>query len=108
MFKTLKKATPFLKSARQMEIDKIILLYLMKTTQKINLGDNPNHYLMLREILQEIRSEIPRKASPVKAQNTSAFTGRSRGFYRYPKMARMEFKQTVSAGLLPGFRKASW
>jgi ribosomal protein S14 len=108
MFKTLKKTAPFLKLAQQVELDKIILLYLMKATQKINLGDNPNDYLMLHEILQEVRSEMPRKASHVKTQNTSAFTGRSRGFYRYPKMARMEFKQNVSAGVLPGFRKASW
>jgi small subunit ribosomal protein S14 len=107
MFKTLKKTPSFLKLARQVELDKIILLYLMKATQKINLGDNPNDYLMLREILQEIRSEVPRKATPVKAQNTSPFTGRSRGFYRYPKIARMEFKQLAGSGILPGFRKAS-
>jgi ribosomal protein S14 len=107
MFKTLKKAPPFLKLAQQVELDNIILHYLMKAAKKINLGNNSNDHLILREILQEIRSEKPQIASRTKVQNTSAFTGRSRGFYRYPKMARMEFKQAAGAGVLPGFRKAS-
>jgi len=97
-----------LKLAEQYELDKVILRYFMRSTPNVDLNGKAEDYLLLREILQETYSRMPRAASVSQSMNISSLTGRSRGFYKYPKMARMEFKALAGKGIIPGFRKSSW
>ena len=51
---------------------------------------------------------IPKNASPVRLHNRCKLTGRSKGYMRQFGISRIQFREMVSQGLIPGVKKASW
>jgi small subunit ribosomal protein S14 len=52
--------------------------------------------------------EIPKNASPVRLHNRCKLTGRPKGYMRQFGISRIQFREMVSQGLIPGVKKASW
>jgi small subunit ribosomal protein S14 len=51
---------------------------------------------------------IPKNASPVRLHNRCKLTGRPKGYMRQFGISRIQFREMVSQGLIPGVKKASW
>lgn len=52
--------------------------------------------------------KLPRNSSPVRLKNRCAITGRSRGYMRAFGLSRIQFRELVLEGKIPGVKKASW
>lgn len=52
--------------------------------------------------------KLPKNSSPVRLKNRCAVTGRSRGYMRAFGLSRIQFRQLVLEGKIPGVKKASW
>jgi len=52
--------------------------------------------------------KLPRNASPVRLHNRCKLTGRPKGYMRQFGISRIQFREMVSHGLIPGVKKASW
>jgi small subunit ribosomal protein S14 len=52
--------------------------------------------------------QLPRNASPVRARNRCALTGRPRGVFRKFGLCRNKLRDLVFRGEVPGVTKASW
>ncbi len=52
--------------------------------------------------------KLPRSSSPVRLKNRCAVTGRSRGYLRAFGLSRIQFRELVLEGKIPGVKKASW
>jgi small subunit ribosomal protein S14 len=53
-------------------------------------------------------ARMPRNSSKVRIRNRCELTGRSRGYYRFFKISRIELRRLANSGQLPGVVKASW
>jgi small subunit ribosomal protein S14 len=56
----------------------------------------------------EALQAIPKNASPVRLHNRCKLTGRPKGYMRQFGISRIQFREMVSQGLIPGVKKASW
>jgi small subunit ribosomal protein S14 len=61
-----------------------------------------------REAAQRALQSMPRDASPSRARNRCAITGRPRGTYRKFGLARTKLREAANRGDIPGLAKASW
>lgn len=52
--------------------------------------------------------KLPRNASPVRIKNRCSISGRSRGYMRAFGISRIQFREMVRDGKIPGVKKASW
>jgi small subunit ribosomal protein S14 len=52
--------------------------------------------------------QLPRNASPVRARNRCALTGRPRGVFRKFGLCRNKLRDLAFRGEVPGMTKASW
>jgi small subunit ribosomal protein S14 len=53
-------------------------------------------------------AELPRNASPTRVRNRCSITGRGRAYYRKFGVSRIQLRELVSYGRIPGVVKASW
>ncbi len=53
-------------------------------------------------------AKLPKNSSPVRLHNRCSITGRPKGYMREFGISRIQFREMVSNGLIPGVRKASW
>ena len=53
-------------------------------------------------------AELPRNGNPTRIRNRCELTGRSRGFYRKFRLARVMLRDLANKGLIPGVTKSSW
>ena len=53
-------------------------------------------------------AEIPRNGNPTRVRTRCEVTGRSRGFYRKFRPARVMLRELGNKGLIPGLTKSSW
>ncbi|MBI3191030.1 MAG: 30S ribosomal protein S14 [Pedosphaera parvula] len=53
-------------------------------------------------------AKLPRDASPIRAVNRCAMSGRRRGYLRKFACSRLTFREAALSGLIPGVTKASW
>jgi small subunit ribosomal protein S14 len=53
-------------------------------------------------------AELPRDSSPVRVRNRCSITGRGRAYYRKFGVSRIQLRELVSFGKIPGVIKASW
>ncbi|MDR3143258.1 MAG: 30S ribosomal protein S14 [Puniceicoccales bacterium] len=53
-------------------------------------------------------SELPRDASPVRVRHRCAITGRGRAYFGRFGVSRIQLREMVAFGKLPGVIKASW
>ncbi|MDR2520514.1 MAG: 30S ribosomal protein S14 [Bacteroidales bacterium OttesenSCG-928-I14] len=51
---------------------------------------------------------LPKNASPVRLHNRCKITGRSRGYVRQFGVSRIQLREMISKGIVPGVKKASW
>jgi small subunit ribosomal protein S14 len=51
---------------------------------------------------------LPKNASPVRLHNRCKITGRPKGYVRQFGISRIQLREMVSNGLIPGVKKASW
>ena len=91
----------------QFEIDKLMLRFLLKRSYQLHSQINTEDEFLVRLTIQKLLNLYSRNSSLPRTIHSSPFTGRSRGYYRYSKMGRMEFKKFAGMGALPGFRKSS-
>ena len=56
----------------------------------------------------EALDKLPRNASPVRAKNRCAMTGRPKGYMRKFGICRVTFREMAHAGKIPGVTKSSW
>jgi small subunit ribosomal protein S14 len=82
--------------AREVKRAKLVKKYAAKRAQLKADGDF--------EALQA----IPKNASPVRLHNRCKLTGRPKGYMRQFGISRIQFREMVSQGLIPGVKKASW
>ena len=52
--------------------------------------------------------KLPRNSSPVRIKNRCSISGRSRGYMRAFGISRIQFREMVRDGKIPGVKKASW
>lgn len=52
--------------------------------------------------------KLPRNASPVRLHNRCQITGRPKGYMRQFGVSRINFRELVMKGLVPGVKKSSW
>ncbi len=89
------------------EISKTVLRFFLRQTYKLQEKLSLEDIVLVRFIIQRLINSHPKKSASPKLINSSPFNGRTRSYYRYSKLGRMEFKQHAGAGALPGFRKSS-
>ena len=53
-------------------------------------------------------AELPRNSSPTRIKNRCSITGRARAYYRKFGVSRIQLRELVSYGKIPGVIKASW
>lgn len=53
-------------------------------------------------------AKLPRNSSPVRVRNRCSITGRGRAYYRKFGVSRIQLRELVSYGKIPGVIKASW
>ncbi|MFI3266783.1 MAG: 30S ribosomal protein S14 [Rikenellaceae bacterium] len=53
-------------------------------------------------------AKLPRNSNPIRLHNRCQLTGRPRGYMRQFGISRIQFREMVSNGLVPGVKKASW
>ncbi len=56
----------------------------------------------------EALQKLPKSSSPVRIKNRCAVSGRSRGYMRAFGLSRIQFRELVREGKIPGVKKASW
>lgn len=112
-FRLLPMEEHFLKDTRastlvaQSEIDKLMLRFLLKRSYLLHSQIQTEDAFLVRLTIQKLLNSYSRDSSSPRIMDRSPFTGRKRGYYRYAKMSRMEFKKHAGTGALPGFRKSS-
>ena len=52
--------------------------------------------------------KLPRNSSPTRWKNRDALSGRPRGYMRRFGLSRINFREKVSKGEIPGITKSSW
>lgn len=82
--------------ARQLKKEKLVAKYAVKRAALKAAGDAAG--------LQK----LPKNSSPVRLKNRCAITGRSRGYMRAFGLSRIQFRELVLEGKIPGVKKASW
>jgi small subunit ribosomal protein S14 len=87
---------------------KLVAKYAAKRAQLIaqinDSGLSEDERMAARLKLQQ----LPRNASPVRARNRCALTGRPRGVFRKFGLCRNKLRDLVFRGEVPGVTKASW
>jgi small subunit ribosomal protein S14 len=53
-------------------------------------------------------AELPRNSSPTRVRNRCSITGRGRAYYRKFGVSRIQLRELISYGKIPGVIKASW
>ncbi|MDR2806646.1 MAG: 30S ribosomal protein S14 [Puniceicoccales bacterium] len=53
-------------------------------------------------------AELPRNSSPTRLRNRCSITGRGRAYYRKFGVSRIQLRELISYGKIPGVIKASW
>jgi ribosomal protein S14 len=97
------------------EIDQILFRFFLKRLGQLNGQLALEDLLLVRFLVNQLYANAANgptkgnRSSKSKSRiiNASPLSGRSRAYYRFAKMSRMELKQFSGAGLLPGFRKSS-
>ena len=82
--------------ARERKRARLVKKYEKKRAELIAAGD----YVGLQK--------IPKNASPVRKHNRCQITGRPKGYMRQFGISRINFREMVHKGLIPGVKKASW
>ncbi len=57
---------------------------------------------------QKKLAKLPRNSSPVRVRNRCAITGRSRGYHRWFGLSRIQLREMIAFGEIPGVTKSSW
>lgn len=52
--------------------------------------------------------KLPKNASPVRLHNRCKLSGRPKGYMRQFGLSRINFREMVMKGLVPGVKKSSW
>lgn len=52
--------------------------------------------------------KLPPNSNPIRLHNRCKLTGRPKGYMRTFGISRINFREMVSKGLIPGVKKASW
>ncbi len=52
--------------------------------------------------------KLPKNASPVRLHNRCKLSGRPKGYMRQFGLSRINFREMVMKGLIPGVKKSSW
>ena len=87
---------------------RIVKKYAAKRSQLKELIRSPKTSPEERVAAQAKLQKLPRDASPSRARNRCAITGRSRGVYRKFGLARVKIREVANRGEIPGLSKASW
>ena len=53
-------------------------------------------------------AELPRNSSKTRIHHRCEVSGRSKGFYRKPKLSRIALRELANSSQIPGMTKASW
>lgn len=53
-------------------------------------------------------AKLPRNSARNRIHNICELTGRSHGFYRKPKISRIQLRKLANEGQIPGMTKSSW
>ena len=57
---------------------------------------------------QRRMAKLPRNSSKVRVRNRCSITGRARGYRRWFGLSRIQLREMVSFGEIPGVTKSSW
>jgi len=87
---------------------RIVKRYAAKRSQLKELIRSPKTSPEERVAAQAKLQKLPRDASPSRARNRCAITGRSRGVYRKFGLSRVKIREVANRGEIPGLSKASW
>lgn len=82
--------------ARNAKREKLVAKYAVKRAALKAAGD------------YEGLQKLPKNSSPVRLKNRCSLSGRSRGYVRAFGLSRIQFRELVREGKVPGVKKASW
>ncbi len=82
--------------AREKKRERLVAKYAKKREELKAAGD------------YEGLQKLPKNASPVRLHNRCKITGRPKGYMRQFGVSRINFREMVHKGLIPGVKKASW
>lgn len=92
--------------AREVKRARLVAKYAQKRAELkkiVNTGDPADAF----EAAQKLQA-LPKNANPIRLHNRCSITGRPKGYMRQFGISRIQFREMVSAGLIPGVKKASW
>jgi len=53
-------------------------------------------------------NKLPKDSSYIRQNNYCILTGRNKGIYRRFRLSRIQIRELLGQGLLPGYKKRSW
>lgn len=57
---------------------------------------------------QKKLAKLPKNSSPIRVRNRCMITGRPRGYRRWFGLSRLQLREMISFGSIPGVTKSSW
>lgn len=93
--------------AREVKRAKLIARYAEKRAALKKVIATTNDIAEAYEAARKLQA-IPKNADPIRLHNRCKITGRPRGYMRQFGISRIQFREMVSQGLIPGVKKASW
>ena len=94
--------------AREVKRERLVKLYAeRKAALKAQAKELAKEGESAYEIYQQLQ-KFPKNASYIRKHNRCSITGRPKGYIRQFGISRIQFRETASAGLIPGVKKASW
>ena len=96
--------------AREVKRAKLTDKYAAKRAELkkiVNSGVDPEKREEAYEAAQALQ-KLPKNSNPIRKHNRCSITGRPKGYMRQFGLSRIQFRETASAGLIPGVKKASW
>lgn len=104
VYKTMQEKTI---ATEQRELTNLFLKYILISSPALAHHLDSPELLLIKDIIRVQNERFSRKSVLTQIKNICPFTGRSRGFYNFSGMSRLEFKYLSSLGKIPGIRKAS-
>jgi ribosomal protein S14 len=100
-----------------------LAIYIKDKKQRITVANYVRRRLFYRYLINDLQlhkyirvsnaisfcnSKKPKKRHIVRIRNRAIYTARARSTYRITRLSRMQLRELINLGLLPGFRKAIW
>jgi small subunit ribosomal protein S14 len=99
IFKNVSFRNNFKKTEISSRVDKFLFINILNN---VNLSKSASFRYLLNSL------KTPKGVSKVKLKNTCVLTGRSRSVDKRMSLSRIQLRNMISFGIIPGYKKAVW